>query len=358
MTGKSLLIMQDRALAEDVDRLAAAAGCALHSVADIGAARPLWSESPLILLDPAALAHCGAAGLARRPGVLVLCRGEPPPAIWREAMQVGAERVLALPDAESSVVGVLADAAEGATGDGRVIAVVGGRGGAGASVFVGAVGLLAVRRGERVLLVDCDPLGGGLDLLLGVEQADGLRWPDLSVTGGRVPAEALHGALPAVALPAAAGSGPLTVLSCGRGGESPAADAVASVLDAGRRAGDTVVCDVPRHMPAEASVALDRADLVVLVVPAEVRGCAAAVPVVKRLLERGCAVHAVVRGPAPGGLVPADVARALSVPLLTAMRPASRLAAALEAGRLPLRSTHGPLARAAAVVLDAVGVCG
>jgi secretion/DNA translocation related CpaE-like protein len=355
MAGKSLLIMQDRALAEDVDRLAAAAGCALHSVADIGEARPLWSESPLVLLDPGTLAHCGAAGLARRPGVLVLCRGEPPPAVWREAMQIGAERVLPLPDAEPSVVGVLADAAEGATGVGRVIAVVGGRGGAGASVFVAAVGLLAARQGERVLLVDCDPLGGGLDLLLGVEQVDGLRWPDLSLAGGRVPAAALHGALPAVT--PAAGSGPLTVLSCGRGGGSPAADAMASVLDAGRRAGDTVVCDLPRHMPAEASAALDRADLVVLVVPAEVRGCAAAVPVAKRLLERGCPVQAVVRGPAPGGLIPTDVARALSVPLLAAMRPAARLAAALEAGRLPLRSTHGPLARAAAVVLDAVGVC-
>jgi secretion/DNA translocation related CpaE-like protein len=273
-------------------------------------------------------------------------------------MQVGAERVLPLPDAEPSVIGMLADAAEGATGDGRVIAVIGGRGGAGASVFVAAVGLLAVRRGERVLLVDCDPLGGGLDLLLGVEQADGLRWPDLAVAGGRVPAAALHGALPAVTLPAAAGAGPLTVLSCGRGGDPPAADAVASVLDAGRRAGDTVVCDLPRHMPAEASAALDRSELVVLVVPAEVRGCAAAVPVAKRLLERGCQVHAVVRGPAPGGLVPADVARALSVPLLTAMRPEPRLAAALEAGRLPVRSTHGPLARAAAAVLDAAGVRG
>lgn len=351
-----MLIMQDHALAEDVDRLAAAAGCALDIVADIGAARPLWSESPLVLLDPGTLAHFGAAGLARRPGVLVLCRGEPPPAVWREAMQVGAECVLPLPDAEPSVIGMLADAAEGATSDGRVIAVVGGRGGAGASVFVAAVGLLAVRRGERVLLVDCDPIGGGLDLLLGVEQVDGLRWPDLPVAGGRVPAAALHTALPAVTLPAAAGSGPLTVLSCGRDGEPPAAEAVASVLDAGRRAGDTVVCDLPRHLPVEASVALDRADLVVLVVPAEVRGCAAAVPIARRLLEWGCPVHAVVRGPSPGGLVPADVARALSVPLLAAMRPAPRLAAALEAGRLPMRSTHGPLARAAAAVLDAAGV--
>lgn len=350
---RTLSIIQDRGLAADVDRLAAAAGCELHRVGDLDAARQFWSDSPLVLLDDVALDRLGSAGLIRRPGVLVLCRGEPPSAVWRRAMDAGADRVLVLPEAERSVVAALADAAEGATGDGRVIAVVGGRGGAGASVFAAAVGLLAARWGERVLLVDCDPLGGGLDLLLGIEQADGLRWPELSVAGGRVPAAALHAALPSVALPTGGG---LTVLSYGQGGDPPAPGAVGSVLDAGRRAGDTVVCDVPRQLPVEATAVLDRSDLVVLVVPAEVRACAAARPVAARLRDRGCPVRAVVRGPAPGGLVPADVARALAVPLLAAMRPAPRLTAALDAGKLPLRSARGPLARAARAVLDAAGV--
>jgi secretion/DNA translocation related CpaE-like protein len=351
---KPLLIAHDPELTDDLDKMAAAVGCGLHVTRDVVAGRAAWATAPLVLLDVGALSDCVVAGLARRRGVFVLCRGEPSPAVWQRAMQLGAEKVLALPDAEPSVVRVLSDAVEGACGDGRVIAVVGGRGGAGASVFAAALALVAAWRGGRVLLVDCDPLGGGLDLLLGVEQADGLRWPDLAVAGDRVPAGALHGALPAVPVPP--DDGPLSVLSCRRGGEPPTADAVAAVVESGQRAGDTVVCDLPRHLPKPALAALDRARLVALVVPAEVRACAAAAPVASRLSELGCEIKAVVRGPAPGGLAPADVARALAVPVMTAMRPAPRLAASLDAGRPPLRSMRGPLARAAGEVLDAAGV--
>jgi hypothetical protein len=99
---------------------------------------------------------------------------------------------------------------------------------------------------------------------------------------------------------------------------------------------------------------VDRADLVVLVVPAEVHACAAATALAARLRERAAAVRLVVRGPAPGGLSPVDVSRALRLPLVAAMRPAPGLAAALDAGRLPARSTRGPLARAAEAVLGSL----
>ena len=50
---------------------------------------------------------------------------------------------------------------------GAVIAVIGGRGGAGASVFATALAHSAT----EALLVDLDPWGGGIDLLLGAETA-------------------------------------------------------------------------------------------------------------------------------------------------------------------------------------------
>src|SRR3712207_7789705 len=50
--------------------------------------------------------------------------------------------------------------------------------------------------GLRTLLVDADPLGGGLDLVLGWEQVDGLRWPSLAEADGRVDPPALLRALP------------------------------------------------------------------------------------------------------------------------------------------------------------------
>ena len=75
---------------------------------------------------------------------------------------------------------------------GPLIAVTGGRGGGGASVFAAA---LAQCAGEA-LLVDLDGCGGGIDLLMGGESAPGLRWPDLSVRAGRLNWTAVRDALP------------------------------------------------------------------------------------------------------------------------------------------------------------------
>jgi secretion/DNA translocation related CpaE-like protein len=302
-----------------------------------------------VLVDEAAARRCARAGLTRRERVVVLARGEPPEELWRHAVAVGAEHVIALPEAEDWLVSALADAAEGAHRRGRVLAVVGGRGGAGASVLATAVAIAGVADGERVMLVDCDPLGGGLDLLLGAEEVRGVRWPDLTLTEGRVPSASLRAALPRPTV--GGGPGELTVLSCDRRGAGPRPGAVTSVLDAGRRAGEVVVCDVPRY-PVEAAVAaIDGADLTVLLVPAEVRSTAAAARVAGVLRQRGGPMQLLVRGPAPGGLSPRDVAAALALPLLHAMRPQPGLARALDRGSPP-GGRRGPLALAARAVLD------
>jgi secretion/DNA translocation related CpaE-like protein len=148
----------------------------------------------------------------------------------------------------------------------------------------------------------------------------------------------------------------LAVLSCDRSPHGPSAAAVGTVLDAGRRAGDTVVCDLPRY-PTEAAVAaLGAADLTVLVVPADVRSCAAAAWVAAVVAEHGgSSAGLVVRGPAPGGIAPDEVARALGLPLVAAMRAQRGLARALERGDAPGRN-RGPLSDAATTVLEALRV--
>jgi secretion/DNA translocation related CpaE-like protein len=342
-------MVSDPDLLDTVLRLAAAAGCELQRTLDAAQARPLWAQAPLVLLDPPAAQQCANAGLPRRGAVVVAVRGEPPPPVWRHAVAVGAEHVISLPDAESWLVAALTEAAEGSHRGGAVLTVVGGRGGAGASVLAAAVAVTAVRDGERVLLVDCDPLGGGLDLVLGAEDLGGLRWPEIGVGGGRVPASALHAALPAPPV-THRGAGELGVLSCDRSAHGPSPAAVTSVIEAGRRAGEIVVCDLPRY-PTEAAVAaLAAADLAVLVVPADVRSCAAGARVAAVLAEHGGPVRLVVRGPAPGGVDAAEVAGALGLPLLAAMRPEPGLARALEQGSAPGRP-RGPLAGAARAVL-------
>jgi len=63
-----------------------------------------------------------------------------------------------------------------------VLGVVGGSGGVGASTFAA---VLAAVTG-RAMLVDLDVVGGGIDVLLGIEDVAGARWSGLRVGGGRL----------------------------------------------------------------------------------------------------------------------------------------------------------------------------
>lgn len=349
---RPVALVEDTDLMDDILRLAAVAGCSIEQVPDATAARLRWGTAPLVVLDAVGAATCRELGLTRRRSVVVVCSQPAPATLWPHAVAIGAEHVVELPAGEPWLIGAFADVAEAPAGTtGAILAVVGGRGGAGASVFAASVGLTVLGAGGRALLVDCDPIGGGLDLVLGAESEDGLRWPDMRLRSGRVPASSLHTALPS----RTRGSGRLTVLSGAREGTGPEPDAIAAVLDAGRRAGETVICDLPRGLGESACAALDRADLAVIVTPAEVRACVAAKLVARQVLDRGVSTRVVVRGPAPGGLRAEEVATAVGVPLLTSMRPEPHLALALEQGRFQPQP-RGPLTTAARVTLHALSV--
>lgn len=346
---RCLVVAEDPDLLDALLRLAAAADVEAQRAVDAADARRAWARAPMVLLDRAGAARCRSAGFGRRDGVVIAVTGEPVAEDWRAAVALGADRVVELPRGEATLTGMLADLRERSTAGrpGRVLAVAGGCGGAGASVLAAAVATTAARDGTGALLVDCDPLGGGLDLLLGLEQAEGLRWPGLTVGDGRVRAASLHAALPQ----AVSGRTRLSVLSCARSAHGPDPSAVTVVLEAGRRSGDTVVCDVPRYPTDAALAAIGGADLAVLVVPAGLRATAAAARVLEVLAEHAATVELVVRGPSPGGITPDEVAGSLGLPLLHAMRAERDLAGALERGRAP-GAGRGPLATAARAVHD------
>lgn len=336
-------MLDDASAREDVDRVAAAAGVRVVHVGE-PSSRAVWSGAPVVLLDRLAAGRCVAQGLPRRDRVLLLSASDTR-ADWESAVAVGAERVLQLPGQDATLMAVLA-AAPQPSGSGAqrgpVLAVLGGAGGAGASVFAAAVAQTATES----LLIDADPWGAGLDLVLGSEHETGLRWPDLTLNDGRVEYGALRDALPM--------RRGVTVLSGARTGAEIAAAPLASVIDAGRRAGVTVVCDVARQPGAGPETALRAADLVVLVTAADVR-CTAACGVIggwARTVNPN--VGLVVRGPSPGGLRADDVAQTVGLPLLAAMRPQPGLAAAMEHGGLRVRP-RSPLAVAAASVLALLG---
>jgi hypothetical protein len=122
------------------------------------------------------------------------------------------------------------------------------------------------------------------------------------------------------------------------------------VIDAGRRGGATVVCDLPRRLTRAVEFAVDAADLVVVVTTADVRACAATTAVAAAVGAINPNVGLVVRGPSPAGLRSVDVARIVELPLLAALRPQSNLATMLEHGGLRM-GRRSPLAIAARQVL-------
>jgi secretion/DNA translocation related CpaE-like protein len=330
-----LLITGDPDLLDDLLRLAAAAGAELDVAPDPASARSRYGRAPLVLVGIDQAQACLRTRMPRRPRVVVVGHSETSPAPWELAELIGAQHVAILPEAEPWLVDRFADGGV-RVGAGRVVALLGGRGGAGASVLSVALALTGVRASLRTLLVDADPLGGGLDLLLGWEDLDGLRWPELSGAEGRVDAPSLVRALP--------GQGDLAVLSWDRGElVSLPPQAMAATVDAGRRGRDLVVIDLPRRLDDAAVLALEGADRVLLVVPAELRATAAAARVAACAAEHSAHLSVVVRGPAPGRLRAREVAEALGLPLAGSLRPEPGLAASLERGVAPGSGPRGPL---------------
>jgi secretion/DNA translocation related CpaE-like protein len=184
-TGSGVLtVVVDESVRADVDRIAAAAGVRIVHAAEPSSAK-VWVSACAVVLDVEGARRCVELGLPRRGRLYVVAAATPEPGDWPVLIAVGAQRILMLPAEDGELVAVLSEAAEPRreeAGRGAVVAVVGGRGGAGATVFATALAQCA----GAALLVDADPWGGGIDLVQGVEAEQGLRWADLALQGGRV----------------------------------------------------------------------------------------------------------------------------------------------------------------------------
>ncbi len=346
-SARPLVVTADPDVLDELLRLAAAAGTEVDVAADAVAARRCWGSSPFVVVAADATAGCARSRLGRRSDVVLLGDDMDDAGIWQRAVEVGASHVVFLPDAERWLTDRFADAVDGGGPGAAVIGVVGGRGGAGATTLACALAVTAAREGHSVLLVDGDPLGGGIDLVFGGEQDRGMRWGGLLGTRGRVPAAALSDALPRM-------SG-LSVLSWDRGEATGVpAEAVHSVLAAGRRAHDLVVVDLPRALDDSSRAVLAEATTVLLVVPNEVRAAAAASRVAASVGLLCADLRVVTRGPAPSGLGGDEVARALGLPLLGDLRPEPGLDLALERGEAPARRGRSPLSLLCGRLLDEV----
>ena len=212
---------------------------------------------------------------------------------------------------------------------GPTIAVLGCCGGVGASTFAAVLAWVA-----GGVLVDLDPVAGGVDVLLGIEQVPGARWSGLRLGGGHLDPELL-----ATGLPRWRG---VRVLAADTG---PAEEAVGAVCGAASELAP-VTLDAPRLPCPLREAALVAADVVLVFGRCTVPALAGLRALLADLDRPG--VGLVLRR----GEVPLADARAeLAAPVLAAV-PAT-------CGRRPLgasgRRPRRCLARAAAGILDGLG---
>jgi secretion/DNA translocation related CpaE-like protein len=341
-----LLVTRDDDLLDDVLRLAAAAGTTLDVAHDPPSALRGWGAASLVLLGADLAPLVAEQPPARRAGVFLVAPGRAHDGLFRSALAAGAGEVLELPAAEAWLVELLTDAADGGARGARTVAVVGGGGGAGATTFAAALALTAARSGPAMLL-DLDPLGPGLDHVVGLEvEADAaVRWDGLIGSHGRLGSRSLRDALP--------GRDGLVVLTWAAGSSAALDDgAVREVLSAARRGHDTVVVDLPRHVDDLVGEVVSRCDDVLVVVDGSVPSVASAGKVTEQLRPWAARLGAVVRSAATS-VPPDQVAGVLDLPLVAELPRQRRLAEHLDLGLGPVHSRRSPLARAS---VEALGV--
>lgn len=334
-----LLATADPHLVAEVQRLAASVGVSPVVVGDAGALLRRWHGPPLVLVGADLVEVAATVRPPRRPGVVLVSGGTVDRELLRPALDLGVGEVVELPAAAAWLAATLADLTETSV-EGRVLGVVGGAGGAGATTFAAALAQLGSGCGP-VLVVDADPLGPGVDRVLGLEGGEGVGWEVLAASRGRLSARDLREGVPR--------RGSLGVLTwrTAQLPRLPEDEQVAEVLAAARRGHDLVVVDVPRAGSARSGL-LARCDLLAVMTPATVAGVAST--------ARACAD---LDDPSRAGLVlvgrDADetgISRATGLPVLASMATQRGLDEALDLGLGPVRSRRGPLGRAAATVLD------
>ncbi len=333
-----LVITRDDDLLDELLRLGAAAGVTPVVAPDALGGLTGWPSAPLVLVGADVARELAELRPPRRDGVHVVAWGTFPADAMRVALALGAENVAELPQSGEWVVEQLTDLGDRRPRRAFTVGVVAGCGGAGASVLAASVGMLAADDGPTALL-DADPLGPGLDRVLGMEDRAGVRWDELCQTTGRLGAAAFR-----ESLPRRDGLGVLTWYAGRRGVLQPFA--VREVLSAAQRGHDTVVVDLPRSRDSIADEVVARCDRVLVVARPTVHGLAATARVAVGLPADRTSL--VLRG---AGLDDPDVARVVDLPVLLRMGDQRGLAEAIDLGLGPVRSRRSPLARAARAAL-------
>lgn len=253
--------------------------------------------------------------------------------------------------------------------------MAGSSGGVGASVLAAAVGVRAAYGGLRVACVDTRPGAGGLDVVFGLEQERGLRWPDLRELSGETDGARMHASLPSVAGVAvlaghdgpAGAPGPTGVDERGsvRDGErgsvpdgergsvpdAVGAEVVSSVVAGLSSVTDLVVVDLGASYPTPRGL-VDTLGPLVLVMGTDPHQLAAGCAAARHWAHLVDEVFLCLRAPRPDADLADMVASALDLPVLGCLADDERVRADLARGAPPASGRQGPLAALAQRCVD------
>ncbi len=341
--GSVLLLTTDPLLARHALSVVAAVGLAATEPASDDDLRRAWRSAGAVLVGADSAARAADLVLRPRPEVWVLGRDDDRTATvaWSTRLRAA---VATLPDDAPDLADALAGVA-GGPGRATVVALSGGSGGVGTSTLAAALAVAGAREGRRVLLLDTDLLGGGLDVLLGAEHLGGWRWSRFATVRGHL------GDL-AGQLPRCDGVDVLAVDRAAREGAVLQTDQLAAVVGSAVGSHDLVVVDLPRVVSAAHDEVLRRAGRVLLVARADVRGVAAAEACRRDLAPRCRDLEVVVRTGRGLRLDPDLVADALDLPLAGVLEEDPGLPVAAERGDPPGHAARSSLGRLCAVLLE------
>lgn len=316
----------------------AAAGLEAEVTSDPGSLRSHWSSASMLLVGVDQAPMVAELRLGRRAEVYLLSETTSAPEAYQWSVPLGAA-VVVVPGNARWLSGAIAELTRRPTGTGRTVCVTGGSGGVGTSTLAAALAVASARGGERSVLVDLDPGGGGLDLLVGAERLDGWRWPRLA--GARGHLGGLGDQLPCI--------DGVDVLSMGRGGEavSPAPEALRAVLGAVLAGPGVGVLDVPHHLGGELLEVAATVQTWLVVVRDDLRGVAAGRQRVAELAGAGVRPGLVVRSGRSRLIDPQGVAEGVGLDLRGVLVDDSGLTVAAERGDPPGRSARSPLGQLA-----------
>jgi secretion/DNA translocation related CpaE-like protein len=289
-----------------------------------------WRTASTVIVADDHAERVAARALPHREGVYVVGAQPHLLSAWSAPL---AARVIPLPQGAAWLGTVLGEGSSRTRAP--VVAAIGGSGGVGASTLAAALAQLSAARGQPgAALVDADPLGGGIDLLLGAERVQGWRWPRLNAADGHL--GDLRGYLPVV--------DGVSVVSMARGASLDLArEPLAAIVGSLAAWHSLVLLDPGRAMAPAAREAVRLSSRRLVVVAASVRGVAAARQTIAALdLEQAELVVRRTRGSLPSKLV----AEALELPVLAELPDEPGLAGAAERGEPPARGARRGYRRA------------